>query len=594
MEKYFLKKQQILSEHDILKNSTSHHRGTVYTPEFAYSRMIYMLIKRYLKSKGSLSVEMKAIIKKCLPDGGMNIDLLFNEDLKASKKLLDEISKLSIMDISCGSGLLILAFIEFKIKLMKSMGLNQSEILNVLKMGDIWAIDINENAILQFERVIKALFDEFCEDEIPKSIRLMVADSLMEDLDVPRVDLIIGNPPYIGEKGNLDLFHKIKATDFGMNYYEGKMDYYYFFIYKGFDYLNEDGILCYLTSNYFLTADGAKKLRAFIKNSFFINDIMDFKQEKIFKGRGLHSCIYTLSKQKPKNILSIGTSMDELGEVAYEDAFDDKGTIAVIAEREAQAIIKKLIQKSNHELSYGFNVNQGIVSGADRDKDNPIFVYRGHEIDSLNPRLYNILKPFFKNSDIDHFRINKKSDNYILYAKDACEYEKELTELLSPHFEALSKRREVKNGVRAWFELTWPRDEKIFTGYKIVAPQRAERNKFALVDTPFYASADVYYISPKSEYEKYLKGLSYYLNSSFVFLYLHYIGKRKGEALELYASPLKGVPVVYEILSDLEMLVEGIEDSIEIIRAVDAKLCSKLMLTDEEIWWLEKFVEKNM
>ena len=50
------------------------------------------------------------------------------------------------------------------------------------------------------------------------------------------------------------------------------MDYFYFFIEKGIELLEESGTLVYLTTNYWLRADGAKILRGTLReNGEFIS-----------------------------------------------------------------------------------------------------------------------------------------------------------------------------------------------------------------------------------------------------------------------------------------------------------------------------------
>ena len=54
------------------------------------------------------------------------------------------------------------------------------------------------------------------------------------------------------------------------------MDYLYFFIEKGIELLKKDGVLSYITTNYWLRADGANKLRETIKDNtcfYYINNI---------------------------------------------------------------------------------------------------------------------------------------------------------------------------------------------------------------------------------------------------------------------------------------------------------------------------------
>lgn len=75
-----------------------------------------------------------------------------------------------------------------------------------------------------------------------------------------------------------------------------------------------------------------------------------------------------------------------------------------------------------------------------------------------------------------------------------------------------------------------------------VAPQRSYQNTFCYNDVPWYASADVYYITPKvpSVSLKYVLAL---INSRLFFLWLYLKGNRKGEMLELYQKPLSEIPI---------------------------------------------------
>lgn len=41
-------------------------------------------------------------------------------------------------------------------------------------------------------------------------------------------DIVIGNPPYIGEEGNKEIFQEVANTEFGKKYYIGKMDFLVF------------------------------------------------------------------------------------------------------------------------------------------------------------------------------------------------------------------------------------------------------------------------------------------------------------------------------------------------------------------------------
>ncbi|VEH38973.1 Uncharacterised protein [Fusobacterium varium] len=57
-------------------------------------------------------------------------------------------------------------------------------------------------------------------------IKILCRNSL--EVENMRFNILLGNPPYLGEKNNKSIFQKIRETEFGKKYYEAKMDYFYF------------------------------------------------------------------------------------------------------------------------------------------------------------------------------------------------------------------------------------------------------------------------------------------------------------------------------------------------------------------------------
>jgi hypothetical protein len=72
-------------------------------------------------------------------------------------------------------------------------------------------------------------------------------------------DIVIGNPPYVGEKGHKEIFEKIKGNAWGKKHYKGKMDLFYFFFHLGIDVLKVNGTLTFITTNYFISDLTPKK-----------------------------------------------------------------------------------------------------------------------------------------------------------------------------------------------------------------------------------------------------------------------------------------------------------------------------------------------
>jgi hypothetical protein len=115
---------------------------------------------------------------------------------------------------------------------------------------------------------------------------------------VEKFDIVIGNPPYIGEKGNKPIFDILKQSSLGKRFYLGKMDLFYFFFHLGLDSLSGDGTLSFITTNYYPTADGAKKLRADIKARTDVLRLINFNELTIFESaKGQHDMITILSRR---------------------------------------------------------------------------------------------------------------------------------------------------------------------------------------------------------------------------------------------------------------------------------------------------------
>jgi adenine-specific DNA-methyltransferase len=508
--------------------------GTVYTPDWVAKQMVYVLLKNHMKlNHNAFDIE------------GVNFDALYlNAYIKGhSTTALDAdtwlqiLLPLSILDLSCGSGVLLIAYLEFIEFLIKQSCQYSNENLCNLIQHQIVGFDIDPEAV----RVFRHILSEFSESRGigAMTFRIFCGNSLIEDLidASERFDLVIGNPPYIGEKNNLEWFAPIKQTKLGATYYEGKMDYFYFFIYKGHSFLKDTGSMCYISSNYFLTADGAKKLRRFIKDDLNLSTYIDYGDVLVFPERKLHACVYVLQKVRASHIQIYDETLTLKKRLTMDRIFQTDGTIQFILSDETQAFLTKMSRHKVATLGACYDIHQGIVSGSDKQ-----FVYHESVIDTLPQTLKPYLVPFFKNSDVHHYYTTLETSLYLLYI-DHMDVHEDVLNWLQPYKDKLMKRREVIKNIRAWYMLTWPRTRKLFTSEKIVVPQRAKSNRFAYVTSDFHASADVYYITERENSPYSLQVLAMILNSSLTFQWLSHMGKKKGALLELYATPLKSIPI---------------------------------------------------
>jgi adenine-specific DNA-methyltransferase len=166
---------------------------------------------------------------------------------------------------------------------------------------------------------------------------------------------------------------------------------------------------------------------------------------------------------------------------------------------------------------------------------------------NTNPSVF---KPWFKNSDVYRYTTNTVSNEFVVYATRDIEIAK--TDLLYQHFLKFEKVIKGRNQDRGelqaalkhgkWWVIFAARRDISFDDPKIVVPQRSFRNTFGYNENPWYASADVYFITKKQSNIS-LKYLLALLNSKLFYVWLYYKGKRKGEMLELYQNPLSEIPI---------------------------------------------------
>lgn len=406
-------------------------------------------------------------------------------------------------------------------------------------------------------------------------------------------DVVVANPPYVGEKGHKETFRELKKANLG-KFYQGKMDLFYFFIHLAINLCNDTGHITFITTNYYITALGAKKLRQDLKNRTRVESLINFNELKLFENAlGQHNMITILSKASRKNatshncvsrrfgnattpilnsILSWKDTETEYFSVPQSELYEGdecyirlSGVSSASSTDPTQIILEK-INNQGVRLDNICLIKTGLDSAADylsnsnitklKNLDsvsvgNGIFVLRlDHDPDknvikSLTEREKTLLKPFFKSSDIRRYWSASKPEKYIIY------FNKESPDItnfpnVKRHLERyksiLLDRREVVNGNIRFFELHWPRNPELFSGKKILVPYRANTNTFGYSSDDWYCRTDCYIIKNKQNKVN-LKYLLAILNSRLFYLWFSKKGKRKGEMLELLQKPLSEVPV---------------------------------------------------
>ena len=468
-------------------------------------------------------------------------------------------------------------------------------------------------------------------------------------------DIVIGNPPYIGEKYHKTLFEPVKKSKKMRKYYLGKMDYFYFFFHLALDMLKDNAIGIFITTNYFPTATGAKTLRSDLKSRAVVLALCNFGELRLFdNAAGQHNMITLFQKSSSKNKFcnlidihrkgvfaqDIITGIEEKNlsdcvfrNVTQTELFEGEDNYIRFSSATSNSIIGEIIfdKMTYHSYKLGdiTSVRTGIMGGCDNlNKKNieyiseqlvssnfkvndGVFVLDTHnkrdEARIKELKKHAFLKAFYKNSDISKYTVSNIPEKYIVFSAPGNLEQEQLLikQHLAPYRSVLEHIRKINNEkVDYWYLLRRGTSHKeIFECPKIVAPQRSKYNVFGYHEGEWYASADVYYITHASNgYSlKFILGL---LNSRLYYYWLYHKGKRKGETLELYQAPVSKIPIpivdqvtqnlvvsLIDKILDLKLCEQDVDTSYY-EQQIDDIVYKLFGLTDEEIAVIEESLKK--
>jgi hypothetical protein len=391
-------------------------------------------------------------------------------------------------------------------------------------------------------------------------------------------DVIVGNPPYIGMKGHSHLFEEVKNSSLGRRFFSGKMDYLYFFFHLGIDLLKVGGVMSLITTNYWPTASYAKKLVDDIRSRSTLLKVVNFNEVQIFdSAAGQHNMVTFLQKGRREElaqILNVQSSMRgkvsteqltgilngsdpniSLSDVSQEQLYSNSILVINNSGDSAIDLILDKVGSSHFKLGNYAQINQGVVTGANKISAGHVqkfgldesligagvFIISRDELEALDLDEHEaqIVKPYFKNSDIRPWSSSRDTERYLIYADERFGTLDSRPKLRA-HLESFKEILQVGRSSKFPY-LTWPRSVE-FDGPKIVAPQRSKSNTFAYNDVPWYATSDVYFITPKTGAVDLFTILGL-LNSDLYLAWFYLRGKRKGEMMELFQMPLVELPL---------------------------------------------------
>ncbi|EAL7595677.1 class I SAM-dependent DNA methyltransferase [Campylobacter jejuni] len=452
------------------------------------------------------------------------------------------------------------------------------------------------------------------ESNHPFEWRFEFPEILDDDGNFKGFDLIIGNPPYIKENDNKDLFTNTKK----LRTYQGKMDIWYHFVGRGFDILKNNGYLAFIATNNWVTNSGAKKLRNIVLEESQILSLVDFSSFMVFDSASIQTMIMSFQKTKPPKNYEFHFAKITTQTPIYEDALSllknektQNNEILKINLTPKKFIDKTLnFTKSDYEelfnkiQKYGKfyleerEVAQGIVPNPDIITKRNIsdeMVSKGIKVgdgvfviekDFLNVCEYEkkYLKPLYEVEHFGKYYFNKNNSKQLIYTTKN-NSKKENIPTIIKHLQKfrsiMNNRRENLNKRLDFYHLHWARDERFFeSGEKIVSVRKCIEPIFSYLNNEAYVMLSLNVIKTQRINVKYLTAI---LNSKLVAFWLKHKGKMQGNNYQIDKEPLLNIPIVDTNSKNKKLADELINLVDEILKAKEQNKNASTSPLEEKI-----------
>ncbi|MDO9265832.1 MAG: N-6 DNA methylase, partial [Sulfurimonas sp.] len=476
------------------------------------------------------------------------------------------LTELKILDPACGSGAFLNQALEFLIRehtVTRDMLLPFGdltigyEIETSILEHNLYGVDINEDAV-EIARLSLWLRTAHRGRTLTNlSEKIVCANSLLAmPFDEGSFDVVIGNPPYVKEYTNKNAFDGLRESQ----YYQGKMDLWYFFGCQALDLIKENGLVGFIAPNNWISNAGASKFRNKVLNDGKILKFIDFGDFKVFEDAGIQTMIYIMGRAIDNEEYKINISKVIDKKISHIEANDfihkakNEKFEYFISTINKSKMLDSIINFSNENIEIVLNkiqtqqnfvleekeVAQGIVGAPDK-----AFIIKEKDISKFGENELKYIKRFHTNAGKYWTNIPNK---FIIYLSDKNFNTQDIQDYpnLERHFEIsknelIEAKIKYKTPNKKYYYLHRERDESFFKkGSKIICSTRTLNPSNTYTEEEFYGSRALNFIKTDRLNLKFLVCI---LNSKVANFWLKFKGKMTGDLLQIDKSQLISLPI---------------------------------------------------
>ena len=336
-----------------------------------------------------------------------------------------------------------------------------------------------------------------------------------------RFRYIVGNPPYVSTT-RLSAEYKARLRD-AFDSASGRIDLYTLFMERALTLLQEGGTLGFITPNKFLLSRSAMPFRQLALRQARLRTIANFSSHKVFDDAATVPCVTVLDRARRRTpvvwmecdyVRTDGQDRVEIHKrTTVSSKMLDEDSWHMIADENLRRIADAIRGERPTLSACVDRLSAGIATGRDG-----VFVVPDDIARELESEL---LHPAVRGRDVTRFTVRDSGHQMLLPYRfgegkpvlvDIADYPKARA-YLQRFRETLEARHCVRAWGKAWYDVHDPVSFNIADAAKVLVPDVADRNRFAISPDNAVPVHAVYYLVPRGRTPEVLTAI---LNSSLI------------------------------------------------------------------------------